>query len=338
MKRRLRRTLTGCWLLPIVALAAAPAAAEELLVCSFSSDRVSRFDAEGGFLGTLQLGVGLDGPLAARIGPDGLLYVASEESNSVQRYDVASGAFVDTFVQPGSGGLAGPSAVTWGPDGELYVASFDSDAILRYDGASGAFLGPFATTGAGGMNGPDNGTIFGPDGNLYVPSYWNNRIIRFNGQTGVAETLIAAIARPRVLEFRGDELLITSERSDSVRKYDAASGAYLGDLVAPGAGGLDSPAGMAFDEHGRLLVASVSNDNVLRFDGQSGAFIDEFIPPGVGGLDGPVFLTTVPEPGCLAGSVLIVGVVARAARRRGAKAMRVGAARARRRRTENVKA
>ena len=54
------------------------ATAEELLVSSFLSDRVARYDAgSGGYLGTLGVGR-LDGPLAAKIGPDDLLYVTSE--------------------------------------------------------------------------------------------------------------------------------------------------------------------------------------------------------------------------------------------------------------------
>ena len=61
--------------------------AEQLLVSSFLSDRVGRYAAErGDYLNMLE-GHGLDGPLSARIGPDDLLYVTSEGTNQVKRYN-----------------------------------------------------------------------------------------------------------------------------------------------------------------------------------------------------------------------------------------------------------
>lgn len=283
--------------------------AAELLVSSYYTHQVSRFDAPTGqFVGPLQLGVGLVNPLCTRVGPDGLLYVASEGADSIQRYNPSSGAFVDTFVAGGSGGLDAPTGMAWGADGNLYVPSFNTDSILKYNGQSGAFLGTFVSAGAGTLDGPDNGTIFGPDGNLYVPSYWNNRILRFNGQTGASMgSFVANIGHPRVLEFRGSSLFITSETANAVRRYNAGTGAFISNFVTPFSGGLSVPSGMAFGPDGNLYVASTSNDNVLRFDGQTGAFIDTFIPAGAGNIDGPVFVTFVPEPGTLTlGAALLI--------------------------------
>lgn len=273
------------------------APAQELLVTNFFSDRVNRFDlASGAYLGSLQLGVGLDGALATRVGPDGLLYVASEGSNTIQRYNPSSGAFVDTFVTAGSGGLNGPTGMAWGPDGNLYVPSFNSDQVLRYDGTTGAFLGVAVTAGQGGLDGPDNGTIFGPDGALYIPSYNSARILRWDPSTGDTTSFVASVQRPRVLVFRGDRLYVTAETNDVVKSYDAASGAFTGNLVPPGTGGLDVPIGLVFGPLGDLYVSSGTNDNVLHYDA-GGAFLGEFLAPGAGGNDGPTFLTIIPEPG-----------------------------------------
>lgn len=295
--RRLFSRVAGA-ILAVLLLQPAFIEAAELLVSSYSSDVVTRHDAgSGALLGTLQTGVGLNGPLCARIGPDGLLYVPSELTHSVQRYNVNTGAFVDTFVTPGSGGLNGPTGVTWDGVGNLVVPSFNTNTILKYNGQTGAFLGNFVTASSGGLSGPDNGTIFGPDGNLYVPSYFGNKILRYNGQTGAfMDAFVASIFTPRVLEFRGGSLYVSSEGSNCVRRFDATTGAALGNFTAPGSGGMQIPIGMAFGPDDNLYVASSLGDRVLRYDGQTGAFIDTFIAAGTGGIDTPAFLTFTPEP------------------------------------------
>jgi len=78
-------------------------------------------------------------------GPDGNLYVASSLASAVLRFEAGTGAFVDTFVAPGSGGLSGARCLAFGPDGALYASSAGRDQVLRYDGRSGAFLGAFAS-------------------------------------------------------------------------------------------------------------------------------------------------------------------------------------------------
>ena len=63
-------------------------------------------------------------------GPQGDLYVSSRNTFSVLRYNGATGAFIDEFVQFGSGGLSGPNGLTFGPDLDLYVASGFSNEVL----------------------------------------------------------------------------------------------------------------------------------------------------------------------------------------------------------------
>jgi streptogramin lyase len=157
----------------LASLGAVPRAAigGELLVSGFFSDRIERYDdASDTHLGSLDVTAGLDGPLCARLGPDGLLYVASEGTDSVVRFDPFTGLKVDTFITAGAGGLDAPTGLTWDPTGRLYVSAFNSDSILRYN-TDGSLDSVFIASGSGGLNGPDNGSTFGPDGHLYVPSY-----------------------------------------------------------------------------------------------------------------------------------------------------------------------
>lgn len=114
---------------------------------------IQRYDgATGASLGTFASGGGLTDPFDLAFRPDGNLYVLDEINNSVLRYNATTGAFVDTFIPPGSGGLNNPQTFAFGPDGNLVIASLNSGNVLRYDGTTGAFLGTAAN--GGGLTGP----------------------------------------------------------------------------------------------------------------------------------------------------------------------------------------
>ncbi|MBC8071583.1 MAG: hypothetical protein IAG13_24870 [Deltaproteobacteria bacterium] len=279
----------------------------ELLVCSFNADAVHRFDLDdGSFLGELGPTDDLDGALGIVVGPDGDIYVASEESNLVLRFGGADGAFVSRFVSDDprtrdvdeSGGLSGPGAVLFGPDDALYVSSFDSDAILRYDGSTGAFIDVFVASGEGGLNGPDAGTVFGPDGNLYVPSYYSNAIARYDGTTGTSLGDFATdmLDAPRTVVFEGEHMYVANEGSSEVLRFDATTGDFVDVFVASGAGGLNGAAGMVFDPSGVLHVASVNNNRVLRFDSE-GEPLETLIDGVATGVSAPTHITIAPAIG-----------------------------------------
>jgi hypothetical protein len=272
----------------------------ELLVCSFVGDAVGRFDLDDGtFLGNLGETEDLDGALGIVVGPDGDIFVASEEANMVLRYSGADGSYVGPFVVDDprtkldeTGGLSGPGAVLFAADGALLVSSFDSDAILRYDGTSGAFVDVLVPTGTGGLDGPDAGMVLGPDGNLYVPGYYSDSIPRYDAMTGDPLgdfTPVDMLAEPRTLVFAGDHLYVANEGTDEVLRYDAVSGAFVDVFVAAGAGGLAGPAGMVFDPSGVLHVASVDGNTVLRYDA-SGAPLPTLVDAEGGGIAAPTHI------------------------------------------------
>lgn len=116
------------------------------------------------------------------LGADGFLYVSifntiSNTNGRIDRYELASGQFLDTFIKTGSGGLFSPSELTFGPGGDLFVVNNLPDAgadnLLRFDGVTGNFVSVFA----GPLFVPQD-LAFGSDGDLYVSNGSKRRVQR----------------------------------------------------------------------------------------------------------------------------------------------------------------
>ncbi len=78
-------------------------------------------------------------------------------------------------------------------------------------------------------------------------------------------------------------LFVTGFNSDNVIQYGAASGFSLGEFVAAGSGGLDSPAGLTFGRNGNLLVADIFNQAIREYDGDTGAYLNDFVDTPISG-------------------------------------------------------
>lgn len=72
------------------------------------------------------------------------------------------------------------------------------------------------------------------------------------------------------------DLYVSAAGANSVMRFDESTGAFLGNFVTPGSGGLGNPQGITFGPDGNLYVSSQASNNVLRYNGQTGAFIDVF--------------------------------------------------------------
>jgi hypothetical protein len=79
--------------------------------------------------------------------------------------------------------------------------------------------------------------------------------------------------------FPQPRLLVANTRGHNIVEYAQSNGAFLGELVAPGTGGLEDPDTMVIGPDGYLYVTSghdVATSAVLRFDVDTGDFIDVF--------------------------------------------------------------
>jgi WD40 repeat protein len=117
-------------------------------------------------------------------GPDGNLYVSSQTTDEILRFDgktgdplPAAGQTGATFVVSGSGGLSRPAGLVFGPGRadptvqDLYVVSINTDTIEQFDGTTGNSVGSFIPSQSGGLSKP-RGLAFGstdPSSLLYNP-------------------------------------------------------------------------------------------------------------------------------------------------------------------------
>jgi CSLREA domain-containing protein len=183
------------------------------------------------------------------------LLLCSGTDNAIRRYTV-NGAPDGVLVAAGAGGLSIPNtALVY--DNALYVAGFGS-GVKRYALPSGAF----------------GATVVAPTGayGLYNGLRASDMLVRFSGAT--PELLIADYLGPAASD------------PGRIVRFNADTGAFLGELVAPGAGGLISPNSMRISGS-NLYVTDASNNTVLRFNATTGAFVDTFVTAGSGGLNRP---------------------------------------------------
>jgi sugar lactone lactonase YvrE len=242
-----------------------------LLVASPSGNAVYYFDSSGqptgvraeGLSASLDSGIHLSAngfPFDTATGTDDRLYVSCILNNSIERFDLTTGASLGSFVLGGSGGLVSPRSLTFGENGNLFVAN-GTGAVLQFDAVTGAPVAPTPFVDANGNGG-------GP-----LDAYG--------------------------LKFRGGVLYVSSLLYDEVMAFDATDGTYLSTFVGAGSGGLDGPRALDFGPDGDLYVTSENDDTVRRYDGATGAFVGVFVSAGSGGLDAPfdlVFGSAAAEP------------------------------------------
>jgi DNA-binding beta-propeller fold protein YncE len=122
---------------------------------------------------------GLHAVRGAIFGPDGNLYVADRDADSIKRYD-GSGELQREYRHQH---LTKPVHLAFrAHDGTLLAGSRDGDAVFAIDPETGSAT-TLIESGAGGLHAPA-GMAFGPDGSLYVSSRETRQILRFDATTG----------------------------------------------------------------------------------------------------------------------------------------------------------
>src|SRR5262245_22043975 len=109
----------------------------------------------------------------------------------------------------------------------------------------------------------------------------------------LALSLQEGVPHPSKVPAIVPDVLAACWRTDSVVRFDGATGAFEGNFTVGGP--LHLPAGLDFGPDGNLYVSSFYWDTVLEYDGVTGSYIGTFVPGGTGGLSKPGLLEFRPD-------------------------------------------
>jgi hypothetical protein len=117
----------------------------------------------------------------------------------------------------------------------------------------------------------------------------NLQLRRPTGATGITRRALRRKPHLERLEDRQllsgvhDVLDIGDNNDNSVKQFDAKTGAYVSTLVAPGSGGLAGPRGLIDRNNGQLLVVNQNvnlpmNGEIDRYNDKTGAVLSPLVP------------------------------------------------------------
>lgn len=219
-------------------------------------------------------------PLAAHAQAQDL-YVADQVANTISRFaGTGPGQFsaVPTVLPDPNKSLANPVGLAFDAAGNLFVANFNGKNILEY-----------ASTGAGTYAAPtvflsgfsSEKIAFDAHNNLFATDYYGASIREY-ASTGAGTYsatptfLTGGLNGPEDLAFDSNGSLFASNYySGNITKFTStASGTFgSGEIFAAREdkpGGLNVPAGLAFDAQGSLFVADFNALNIKKFASNAG--------------------------------------------------------------------
>ncbi len=261
-------------------------------------------------------GDGLDDPeqiLAGNIADDNLNFVPDSceifpraddllvtgmtqiQNNKIRYFDGATGDYRESMWN----GMPWVHQLRMGPDGHVYLVTLT--VVQRMDLATGRTIENFidgVLEGAGTFV----DLLFEPDGNILVLDNLSWNIRRYDGVTGALIEVFSDISpimtSPKYMAWGPDNNILVvgnAVAGSRILEIDATTGALLGSLITPGAGGLSAGQGITVHTDGLVYVSNAGANNVLRYDASTGAYAGQFVSPGSGGLSNPHSLRFGPD-------------------------------------------
>jgi DNA-binding beta-propeller fold protein YncE len=240
-----------------------------LYVASYGTDQIKRYNwGTGAFIDNFVPAggaAGANGPIGLTFGPNTNLYLTSFTDERVKQYNGTNATFINSG---GAGSIVQPNSLTFGPDGSIYVA-VRGDHVQRYNPTTLAYIDNFVSPGSGGLASAVDLT-FGPDGNLYVSSFSPVGVRKYNEFITSQYAEDTGLGRAWGIAFGPDgnfyvSCNIPDVDQNSVKRYNGTTGAYMGNFVTPGLGGLSGAFDIIFvPEPSSALLLLVSGAVLLR--------------------------------------------------------------------------
>jgi hypothetical protein len=239
-----------------------------LVLCEFSTQVLKFNGATGAFMGnfippaTLAGAGGITDPSDMEMGADGNLYIMSHFNSpgaNVAKFDATTGAFLGPFAT--SAPIRHQHGLAFGTGGDLFQGNLDAKVIDRFNGTTGAYLGPFASD-PGIFTGD---LAFGPT-TLYVANTAAGGVLRFSAVSGAPmPPLIPAGPGESYWGILVDSgnLYLSNNFTGTLRKYNAATGAFISDTVV-GGGAFDIIAVVPEPSGATMLLLAISARAALR--------------------------------------------------------------------------
>ncbi len=221
-----------------------------VLISNLNTNRITKHDAEtGAFLENFATGI--SGPTRMKIGADSLLYVLQwSGTGKVKRYQL-DGTFVDDFT---STGVTQSIGIDWDDSGNLYVSSYNGDHVRKFDG-TGSDMGLYITTN---LLGPTN-IWFDESGDLLVSDYNGTAVKRFDSLGVFKGNFLTGLSNSEgVAFFPNGDILIGNGATSSVKLF-SSEGNFIKDLIASGAGNLQTPNAVVLREKTAVSVFDGNN-------------------------------------------------------------------------------
>eukprot|EP00656_Telonema_subtile_P018390 TRINITY_DN1992_c0_g1_i3.p1 TRINITY_DN1992_c0_g1~~TRINITY_DN1992_c0_g1_i3.p1 ORF type:complete len:436 (+),score=102.24 TRINITY_DN1992_c0_g1_i3:122-1429(+) len=226
------------------------------------------------------------------------IFVSDFLNDRVLRFDFATKAFVDVFVQKGSGGLRGPWGIAFNKYDDpaqprtFYVSSEGTSSVLQYDACDGSFVKTFANV-PGQPRGmkfhllPSSHTPPRQQKMLLVASAYGDSILKYNALTGSPlgtyatgiDTPYDLVIGPQSTGVARDpeDIFVTSEHADAVIQFQNTTGAFKAKFTDKK---VNYANGLVFGTHEQTsnlyVTGPYAGKVIVKFDQNNGTYIEHF--------------------------------------------------------------
>ena len=217
-----------------------------------------------------------------------LLYISSEDSNRILKYDFNTNELQEVKELTESGFLETPHGITVNDD-ELFVSNINSSVIIKYHFEEENT--ELFHSGSFGVLGP-LGLTFGSNGNLYAISGKNHEIYRYDISNG---NLLGKFSFSPFIESDDKSLpdgqfqdlifspnyaylYVTSIQTGQILQFDGLNGKYLGIFIDTKEDGLNHPQNMIYGPDKKLFyINSFDTGTIFVYDATSGDLVTTLI-------------------------------------------------------------